>query len=98
MSVLRSVIASVRVGWYREFNWTNPLLGFSMRTIGRLAGVLTASSGYYVGASAAVPSRFIPAQLAFILIGGAVYAAVAAYSWVPSLGIVDAEWTLVFPQ
>jgi len=98
MSVLRSVIASVRVGWYREFNWTNPLLGFSMRTIGPLAGVITASSVYYVGASAAVPSRFIPAQLAFILIGAALYAHVAAYSWVPTLAIAEGKWTYVFPQ
>src|SRR6266852_2258325 len=98
MSVLRSVVASVRVGWYREFNWTNPILGFSMRTVGPLAGVITASSVYYVGASAAVPSRFSPAQLAFILIGAALYAHVAAYSWVPTLAIAEGKWTYVFPQ
>lgn len=98
MSVLRSIVASVRVGWYREFNWTNPLLGFSMRTVGPLAGVITASSVYYVGASAAVPSRFRPDQLAFILIGAALYAHVAAYSWVPTLAIAEGKWTYVFPQ
>src|SRR5713101_111730 len=96
MSILRSVVASVRVGWYREFNWTNPLLGFSMRTVGPLAGVIAASSVYYVGASGA--GRFSPGQLAFILIGAALYAHVAAYSWVPTLAIAEGKWTYVFPQ
>jgi ABC-2 type transport system permease protein len=96
MSVIRAVVASIRVGWYREFNWTNPFLGFSMRTVGPLASVLAASSVYYVGASAA--SRFNPSQLAFILIGAALYAHVAAYSWVPTLAIAEGKWTYVFPQ
>ncbi len=96
MSILRSVVASVRVGWYREFNWTNPLLGFSMRTVGPLAGVIAASSVYYVGSSGA--GRFNPGQLAFILIGAALYAHVAAYSWVPTLAIAEGKWTYVFPQ
>jgi ABC-2 type transport system permease protein len=96
MSVLRSIVASVRVGWYREFNWTNPLLGFSMRTVGPLAGVIAASSVYFVGSSGA--GRFNPAQLAFILIGAALYAHVAAYSWVPTLAIAEGKWTYVFPQ
>jgi len=96
MSILRSVVASIRVGWYREFNWTNPFLGFSMRTVGPLAGVISASTVYFVGASAA--ARFKPDQLAFILIGAALYAHVAAYSWVPTLAIAEGKWTYVFPQ
>jgi len=96
MSILRSVVASIRVGWYREFNWTNPFLGFSMRTVGPLAGVISASTVYFVGASAA--ARFMPSQLAFILIGAALYAHVAAYSWVPTLAIAEGKWTYVFPQ
>ena len=96
MSVLRSIVASVRVGWYREFNWTNPFLGFSMRTVGPLAGVIAASSVYFVGSSAA--GRFSPSQLAFILIGAALYTHVAAYSWVPTLAIAEGKWTYVFPQ
>ena len=96
MSILRSIVASIRVGWYREFNWTNPFLGFSMRTVGPLAGVISASTVYFVGASAA--AKFIPFQLAFILIGAALYAHVAAYSWVPTLAIAEGKWTYVFPQ
>lgn len=96
MSILRSVVASIRVGWYREFNWTNPFIGFSLRTIGPLAGVISASTVYFVGASAA--ARFSPSQLAFILIGAALYAHVAAYSWVPTLAIAEGKWTYVFPQ
>ena len=40
-----------------------------MRTVGPLAGVIAASTVYFVGASAA--ARFSPSQLAFILIGAA---------------------------
>ncbi len=96
MSGIRAVVASIRVGWYREFNWTNPFLGFFMRTLGPLAGVISASTVYFVGASAA--ARFSPSQLAFILIGAALYAHVAAYSWVPTLAIAEGKWTYVFPQ
>lgn len=96
MSAFRSVLASIRVGWYREFNWTNPLLGFSMRTVGPFAGVIAASSVYYVGSVNA--GLFQPARLAFILIGAALYTHVAAYSWVPTLAIAEGKWTYVFPQ
>ena len=96
MSIIRAVVASIRVGWYREFNWTNPFLGFSMRTVGPLAGVIAASTVYSVGASAA--GKFSPGQLAFILLGAALYAHVAAYSWVPTLAIAEGKWTYVFPQ
>jgi ABC-2 type transport system permease protein len=94
MSFLRSVLASVKVGWYREFNWTNPFLGFSMRTLGPFAGVIAASSVYIVG-SRLHPD---PSRLAFILIGAALYAHVAAYSWVATLAIAEGKWTYVFPQ
>src|SRR5947199_10678402 len=96
MSVLRSIVASVRVGWYREFNWTNPFLGFSMRTVGPLAGVIAASSGDFVGSSAA--GSFSPSQLAFILFGAPLYTHVAAYSWVRALSIAEGKWTSVVPQ
>lgn len=96
MSLVKSILASVRVGWYREFNWTNPLLGFSMRTVGPLAGVIAASAVYYVGSSAA--GRFNGYSLAFILVGAALYAHVAAYSWVGTLAIAEGKWTYVFPQ
>lgn len=96
MSVIRSILASVRVGWYREFNWTNPLLGFSMKTVGPFAGVIAASAVYFVGSSGA--GLFNPSRLAFILIGAALYAHVAAYSWVGTLAIAEGKWTYVFPQ
>ena len=96
MSAFRSILASIKVGWYREFNWTNPVLGFSMRTIGPFAGVIAASSVYGVGAGFA--GTFDPSRLAFILIGAALYAHVAAYSWVPTLAIAEGKWTYVFPQ
>jgi ABC-2 type transport system permease protein len=67
-----------------------------MRTVGPLAGVIAASAIYYVGSSAA--GRFSAGQLAFILIGAALYAHVAAYSWVGTLAIAEGKWTYVFPQ
>jgi ABC-2 type transport system permease protein len=96
MSAFRSILASIRVGWAREFNWTNPLVGFSMRTVGPFAGVIAACSVYLVGSKAAL--LFEPSRLAFILIGAALYAHVAAYSWVPTLAIAEGKWTYVFPQ
>jgi ABC-2 type transport system permease protein len=95
---IRAMVASIRVGWYREFNWTNPLTGFSLRTVGPLASVIAASTVYYVGSTNNVPPSFDPSRLAYILIGAALYAHVAAYSWVPTLAIAEGKWTYVFPQ
>jgi len=95
---IRAMVASIRVGWYREFNWTNPLTGFSLRTVGPLASVIAASTVYYVGSTNNIPPSFDPSRLAFILIGAALYAHVAAYSWVPTLAIAEGKWTYVFPQ
>ena len=95
---IRAMVASIRVGWYREFNWTNPLTGFSLRTVGPLASVIAASTVYYVGSTNNVPPSFEPSRLAYILIGAALYAHVAAYSWVPTLAIAEGKWTYVFPQ
>ena len=95
---LRAMVASIRVGWYREFNWTNPLTGFSLRTVGPLASVIAASTVYYVGSTNNIPPSFDPSRLAYILIGAALYAHVAAYSWVPTLAIAEGKWTYVFPQ
>ncbi len=95
---LRAMVASIRVGWYREFNWTNPLAGFSLRAVGPLASVIAASTVYYVGSINNIPPSFDPSRLAYILIGAALYAHVAAYSWVPTLAIAEGKWTYVFPQ
>jgi ABC-type multidrug transport system permease subunit len=95
---LKAIVASIRVGWYREFNWTNPIAGFSLRTVGPLAGVIAASTVYYVAAIHNVPPSFDPKRLAYILIGAALYTHVAAYSWVPTLAIAEGKWTYVFPQ
>ena len=95
---IRAMVASIRVGWYREFNWTNPLTGFSLRTVGPLASVIAASTVYYVGSTNNVPPSFDPNRLAYILIGAALYAHIAAYSWVPTLAIAEGKWTYVFPQ
>ena len=95
---LRAMVASIKVGWYREFNWTNPLAGFSLRAVGPLASVIAASTVYYVGATNNIPPSFDPSRLAYILIGAALYAHVAAYSWVPTLAIAEGKWTYVFPQ
>ncbi len=92
------MVASIRVGWYREFNWTNPVAGFSLRAVGPLASVIAASTVYYVGATNNIPPSFDPSRLAYILIGAALYAHVAAYSWVPTLAIAEGKWTYVFPQ
>ncbi len=95
---LRAIAASIRVGWAREFNWTNPLAGFTLRTVGPLASVIAASAVYYVASVHNIPPSFDPSMLAYIIIGAALYTHVAAYSWVPTLAIAEGKWTYVFPQ
>jgi hypothetical protein len=100
MSYVRSVIASIRVGWSRDFGWTNPILGFSLKTIAPIASTMTALTILYIGFRNGVsisPDRF-PYQLGFIIIGATLYAHISAYSWVPTLAIAEGKWTFVFPQ
>ncbi len=96
MSSLRKVIASVWIGWYRDFGWTNPIAGVTMKTIAPVASVLTASIVYWLGSTAA--GAFDPSRVSYILVGAALYAHVAAYSWVPSQAISEGKWSYVFPQ
>lgn len=100
MSYVRSMIASVRVGWARDFGWTNPILGFSLKTIAPIASTMTALTILYIGfrnGASITPDKF-PYQLGFIIIGATLYAHISAYSWVPTLAIAEGKWTFVFPQ
>ena len=94
MSYLRIIIASIWVGWHREFSWTNPIAGLTVKTIAPVASVLTALTVYWLGSSAA--RSFSASQLAYILVGAALYFHVAAYSWVPTLAIAEGKWSYVF--
>ncbi len=91
MSQVRAIAASIWVGWHREFSWTNPILRLSLKTMAPVASVLTASSVYWLGSIQAIPSVFTPIRLAHILVGAALYAHVAAYSWVPTLAIAEGK-------
>jgi ABC-2 type transport system permease protein len=100
MSYVRSLIASIRVGWARDFGWTNPILGFSLKTIAPIASTMTALTILYIGFRNGVsitPEKF-PYELGFIIIGATLYAHISAYSWVPTLAIAEGKWTFVFPQ
>ena len=100
MSYVRSLIASIRVGWARDFGWTNPVLGFSLKTIAPIASTMTALTILYIGfknGASITPDKF-PNQLGFIIIGATLYAHISAYSWVPTLAIAEGKWTFVFPQ
>ena len=94
MSYLRTIRASIWVGWHREFSWTHPVAGLSIKTIAPVASVLTASTVYYLGAIRA--GTFNSAQLTFILVGASLYFHIAAYSWVPTLAIAEGKWSYVF--
>ena len=96
MSYVRALLASAWAGWQRDFGWTNPVAGLSVKTIGPIASVLTASTVYWLGSSAS--KSFDPTNLAYILVGAALYAHVAAYSLVPSLAITEGKWSNVFTQ
>ena len=100
MSYVRSLIASIRVGWARDFGWTNPILGFSLKTIAPIASTMTALTILYIGFrnGASITPERLPYQLGFIIIGATLYAHISAYSWVPTLAIAEGQWTFVFPQ
>jgi len=71
MSYVRSVLASIRVGWSRDFGWTNPFLGFSLKTIAPIASTMTAVTVLYIGFrnGTSIGSSQFPMLLGFILIG-----------------------------
>lgn len=94
MSQARAIIASIWVGWHREFSWTNPAVGLAVKTIAPLASILTAAFVYHLGSSTA--GNFDATRLAYILVGAALYFHVAAYSWVPTLAIAEGKWSYVF--
>jgi ABC-2 type transport system permease protein len=99
MSYVRSLVASMRVGWSRDFGWTNPILGFSLKTIAPIASTMTALTILYIGfrnGASITPAAF-PSELGFIIIGATLYAHISAYSWVPTLAIAEGKWTYVFP-
>lgn len=100
MSYLRSVVASIRVGWSREFGWTNPVIGFLLKTVGPIASTMTATVVLYVGyrSGTSISASQLPGLLGFILLGATLYAHISAYSWVPTLAIAEGKWTFVFPQ
>src|SRR3989454_1534437 len=100
MSYVRSLIASIRVGWSRDFGWTNPVLGFSLKTVAPIASTMTALTILYIGFKngASITSAQFPFQLGYIVIGATLYAHISAYSWVPTLAIAEGKWTFVFPQ
>ena len=94
MSYFRTILASIWVGWHREFSWTNPAAGLAVKAIAPAASVLTASTVYWFGSSRF--GNFSPNHLAYILVGAALYFHVAAYSWVPTLAIAEGKWSYVF--
>ena len=100
MSYVRSLVASIRVGWSRDFGWTNPILGFSLKTIAPIASTMTALTILYIGFKngASIASAQFPFLLGYIVIGATLYAHISAYSWVPTLAIAEGKWTFVFPQ
>ncbi len=94
MSIVRTIRASVWVGWHREFSWTHPIIGLAVKSIAPLASVLMALIVYWYGSTFA--GKFSATQLTSILVGAALYFHVAAYSWVPTLAIAEGKWTYVF--
>ncbi len=100
MSYVRTIVASIRVGWSRDFGWTNPIVGFSLRTVAPIASTMTATTILWIGfkeGNVISPSQ-LPYLLGYILLGATLYAHISAYSWVPTLAIAEGKWTYVFPQ
>jgi ABC-2 type transport system permease protein len=100
MSYLKPILAAIRVGWLRDFGWTHPIIGFSMRTVAPIASTMTALAVFWV-AFFSVPGHDqtdLTKNMASIIVGATLLGHISAYSWVPTLAIAEGKWTNVFPQ
>jgi len=95
-TTLRALAAAIWAGWYRDFGWINPLAGLFLRTIPPIASVLALVLIYGVAKPGASLDPNFGSQIAFLLVGGALYAHIAAYSWVATLAVAEGKWTYVF--
>src|SRR5881628_721259 len=88
-TTLRALAAAIWAGWYRDFGWINPLAGLFLRTIPPIASVLALVLIYGIAKPGASLDPNFGSQIAFLLVGGALYAHIAAYSWVATLAVAE---------
>jgi ABC-type polysaccharide/polyol phosphate export permease len=96
MMSIRSVFASVWMGWQREIGWGNPIVSLLLRTAAPVAAALTVVFVYWFGSSQA--GLFSPARLAYVVIGAALYGQVSLYAWVPTAAISEGKNTQLYPM
>jgi ABC-2 type transport system permease protein len=96
MSWVKSVVASLWIGWYRDFGWTNPFIGLSLKTVSPVASVLTVTVIYSLGS--VFGGAFDPTRLAYVMVGSALYAHIATYSSTANLAVAEGKWNYVFPH
>lgn len=96
MSLIKAIAASIWLGWYRDYGWSNPFASLAIRTIGPLATVLTAIIIYWFGSTSV--GLFNAERLSYILIGSSFYAHIATYVWVPTLAIAEGKSNNFFPH
>jgi len=96
MSSFRSLFAAAWMGVQHDLSWTTPSAALLLNTVSPIASAMTTSIIYWLGSSTA--GAFDPSRLAFVLVGSALYAHIAAYSWVPTQAIAEGKNLGVFPH
>ncbi len=96
MTSFRSLFAAAWMGVQHDLSWTTPGAALLLNTAAPIASAMTTSIIYWLGSSTA--GLFDPSRLAFVLVGSALYAHIAAYSWVPTQAIAEGKNLGVFPH
>jgi len=97
MLSFRSLFAAAWMGVQHDLAWTAPVASLLLNVVAPFASVMTVSIIYWFGASHGT-SAFDPTHLAYILVGAALYAHIAAYAWVPTTAIAEGKNLAVFPH
>ena len=85
------------MGVQHDLAWTSPAVSLLLSVVAPFASVMTVSIIYWFGASHGT-TTFDPTHLAYILVGAALYAHIAAYAWVPTVAIAEGKNLAVFPH
>ncbi len=97
MPSYRSLFAAAWMGIQHDLAWTTPAASLLLGVVAPFASVMTTSIIYWFGASHGT-SGFDPSHLAYVLVGAALYAHIAAYAWVPTTAIAEGKNLAVFPH
>jgi hypothetical protein len=98
MISVRSLYASAWMGVQHDLAWTTPAVSLLLQVVAPFASAMSVSMIYWFGTRFSPTLSFDPGHLAFVMVGSALYAHVAAYAWVPTVAIAEGKNLAVFPH